>query len=79
MLGVPRGSGVLEGLGGLRGGIRDLGGDWGGYVKSCSTAVVSFSFLKWSGRGSGVQGGHWIMVYECGYEYGFGKRKDQRT
>ena len=24
----------------------------------------SFSFLKWLGKGSGLQGGHWIMVYE---------------
>ena len=49
-------------------------------AKCCSTAMVSFSFLKWSGRGlrgprGSIQGGHWIIVYEHGYE----KRKDHRT
>ena len=44
----------------------------------------SFSFLKWSRRAQGIQGGlskgrHWIMVYEYGYEHGYEKRKDDRT
>ena len=49
--------------------------------QSCSTAVVTV-FLSSSGLGGdeggargSIQGGHWIMVYEYGYE----KRKDRRT
>ena len=33
----------------------------------------SFSFLKWSGRGS--KGGHWMMVFEYGYEHGYEKER----
>ena len=37
--------------------------------------VTGFLSLSGLGGGQGVQGGHWIMVYEYGYE----KRKEQRT
>ena len=38
----------------------------------------SFSFLKWSWRGSGSlsKGGHWIMVCEYKYEHIYEERKD---
>ena len=63
-----RGLGGSSGVGmGLKGGLGSQRGAQGSQrkvrglcgvseAKSCSTAVVSFSFLKWSWRG--VQGGH---------------------
>ena len=64
-----RGAGVSEGVRASQRGLGVL-------HKILQHCCCKF-FFQVSGRGSGVKGGHWIMVYEYGYEYGFEKERNR--